>query len=220
MKRDRTEYNKKYREENKEKIKQREKKYREENKEKIKRKTEENKENRKEYYKINKEKHKILTSEYYLLHKEDIKDRVKKYNIENKEKIKLKHKEYYNSNKEKLNKYRRDYNKHKIDSDPLFKLRMCIRSLISVSFKNKFTKKSKKTIEILGCSFFEFKKYIENLFDENMNWENYGKYWQLDHIIPISWAIDKEELYKLNHYTNFQPLYWVDNVNKGNKFKG
>lgn len=97
---------------------------------------------------------------------------------------------------------------------------MCIRSLISVSFKNKFTKKSKKTKEILGCSFLEFKIHIENLFDENMSWKNYGKYWQLDHIIPISWAINKEELYKLNHYTNFQPLYWVDNVNKGNKFKG
>ena len=47
-----------------------------------------------------------------------------------------------------------------------------------------------------------------------MNWGNYGggnkKYynisWDLDHIIPLSIANTEEELYKLNHYTNFQPL--------------
>ena len=46
-----------------------------------------------------------------------------------------------------------------------------------------------------------------------MNWENKGKYngnfnsgWDLDHIIPISSAKNKEEIYKLNHYTNYQPL--------------
>jgi hypothetical protein len=30
--------------------------------------------------------------------------------------------------------------------------------------------------------------------------------WDLDHIIPISSAKTKEDLIKLNHYTNLQPL--------------
>ena len=49
-----------------------------------------------------------------------------------------------------------------------------------------------------------------------MNWENAGK-WHLDHIYPVSLAKDEEELLKLNHYTNFQPLWAVDNIKKGNK---
>ncbi len=51
-----------------------------------------------------------------------------------------------------------------------------------------------------------------------MTWDNHGTYWHLDHKIPASWASSEEELYKLNHYTNFQPLYWLDNLIKGNRY--
>jgi hypothetical protein len=50
-----------------------------------------------------------------------------------------------------------------------------------------------------------------------MYWENYADYWQLDHKIPISWAKNEEEVYELNHYTNFQPLFWKENISKGNR---
>ena len=82
--------------------------------------------------------------------------------------------------------------------------------------KNRFTIKSKKTVEILGCSFEEFKLYLENKFDKKMNWDNQGSYWHMDHIKPISLAKTEEEVYELNHYTNFQPLYWKDNLTKSN----
>ena len=49
-----------------------------------------------------------------------------------------------------------------------------------------------------------------------MTWNNYGE-WELDHIIPISSATTEEEVYKLNHYTNFQPLWMSENRKKGNK---
>ena len=52
-----------------------------------------------------------------------------------------------------------------------------------------------------------------------MNWKNYGE-WHLDHIIPISYAKKEEEIYELNHYTNFQPLWAKDNLSKGNRFIG
>ena len=33
-----------------------------------------------------------------------------------------------------------------------------------------------------------------------------NKTWDLDHIIPISLAETEEDIIRLNHYTNFQPL--------------
>ena len=53
-----------------------------------------------------------------------------------------------------------------------------------------------------------------------MCWNNYATYWQLDHIIPISWAKTEEDVYKLNHYSNFQPLNWLKNIKKSNKYSG
>jgi hypothetical protein len=103
--------------------------------------------------------------------------------------------------------------KARLKTDPLFKLTCNIRSLISSSIKRGYSKKSKKTTEILGCNFEEFKTYIESKFETWMSWEKYGRYngelnygWDIDHIIPISSAKTEEDVINLNHYTNFQPL--------------
>jgi len=57
-----------------------------------------------------------------------------------------------------------------------------------------------------------------------MNWNNWGIYtgnynenWQLDHISPSSIGTTEEEIIKLNHYTNFQPLCSRKNLEKSNK---
>ena len=58
-----------------------------------------------------------------------------------------------------------------------------------------------------------------------MSWDNYGKYngefnygWDIDHIKPISSAKTKEEIIKLNHYTNLRPLCSKENLDKKDKF--
>ncbi len=173
------------------------KKYWEENKEII-------KEKKKEYRKNNKELVSQQKREYY-----------KNLSPEKKEELKIRKRELYHKNNYKEKKS--EYVKDKLDVDPFFKMKFNIRSLIRNAFKRGFTSKSKKTVEILGCSFEDFKLHLESKFDENMNWENHGTYWELDHIIPISSAKTEEEVYKLNHYTNFQPLYWLDNIRKSNK---
>ena len=93
------------------------------------------------------------------------------------------------------------------------KLKMCIRNLINTSINKNGYKKYSKTEKILGCSFEEFKIYIESKFEPWMSWDNRSNFkgsmnegWDLDHIIPISSAKTEEEILKLNHYTNFQPL--------------
>jgi hypothetical protein len=79
--------------------------------------------------------------------------------------------------------------------------------------KNKGVKKKLKTHETLGCTYEYFKSRLESLWEPWMSWENYGLYngelnygWDIDHIIPISSAKTEEELLKLNHFSNLQPL--------------
>ena len=60
-----------------------------------------------------------------------------------------------------------------------------------------------------------------------MSLENYGsckeknctRYWELDHIYPVSKATSEEHLIQLNHYTNFRPLWFEDNRSKHNKIE-
>jgi hypothetical protein len=55
---------------------------------------------------------------------------------------------------------------------------------------------------------------MESQFKEWMSWENHGIIeigivnigWDIDHIIPISSAKTEEDVIRLNHYTNLQPL--------------
>ena len=81
--------------------------------------------------------------------------------------------------------------------------------------------KSKRTQEIVGCTFEELKIYIENQFTEGMSWDNYGiDGWHVDHIKPLAVANSQEEIISLNHYTNLQPLWALDNLKKGATFDG
>ena len=161
----------------------------------------ENKENLKEYYKL-----------YYLNNNKQIKE----YQKENKENIAKRKKEYYLNNKEKTLETIRKYNLKRRKTDSLYKLRGNLRTLIQKSIKKQGYSKKSKTFNILGCSFEEFKIHLENKFTKGMTWENQGK-WHMDHIYPVSLAKDEEELIMLNHYTNFQPLWAIDNLKKGNK---
>jgi hypothetical protein len=51
-----------------------------------------------------------------------------------------------------------------------------------------------------------------------MSWENYGFYgWHIDHKIPLDAGKTEEEIYKLCHFTNLQPLWGDINIKKGKK---
>ena len=74
----------------------------------------------------------------------------------------------------------------------------------------------------LGCAKDFFFDYIEKLWLPGMSWENYGFFgWHLDHIIPLASVVNPlsnvEEFKKLLHHTNYQPLWWADNISKGKK---
>ena len=156
----------------------------------------------------NKDRENELARERYKLNSETKKARVKKYKENNTEKIRIKNAEY--RKQRKLN-------------DPQYNFSESIRKGILNSFKKHSYKKTSKTHEILGCSFEEFKNHIESQFEDWMNWDNrglateYKTKWVIDHIIPLDTAKTKEDLIKLNHYTNLRPLCSKENRDKSNK---
>jgi hypothetical protein len=164
---------------------------------------------RKEYYEKNKDIIKEKRNQYYINNKE----KIKKYLINNKEKIRGYQKKWEKENKERINKRKSEYEKNRKLIDPLFKIKKNIKNMVSRSIKRSGNYKKSKTIEIIGCSYEEFKTYLESKFEDWMNWGNYGKYngnerygWDIDHVTPLKSAHTEEDIIKLNHYTNLQPL--------------
>ena len=174
----------------------------------------------KEYYDINKDFLLSRMKENYLNNLDDRKQRNKKYReehrddlneysrvyrIENSDKIK----EYKEENKDYLKEYNTKYWSIRMKSDELFRFKSIMRKNINSLIKNK----SKSTQEIIGCSFKELKVHLESKFEDWMSWENYGLFngyydfgWDIDHIIPLSSAKSEEDVTKLCHFTNLQPL--------------
>jgi hypothetical protein len=122
-------------------------------------------------------------------------------------------KQYYLNNKEYFSNYKRK----KYNNDDLFKLMSLIRNRIRGFIKLKNVIKNSPTFSVVGCSPEFLKKYLEQKFTEGMSWELMGKHIHIDHIVPLSSANTEEEIYKLCHYTNLQPLWAEDNLRKSNK---
>lgn len=170
---------------------------------------------------------------YVKKHKNKNLENSKKWQKENKEKAYANHAKYRENNRERVNliskasreragedglERRRKRSKERKTSNPIFKMSENIRSLIIISFKKKDFIKKSKTEQILGCSLKEFSEYILSLCPEGVTLKDFGRYgYQIDHVIPISSAKTEEEIVRLNHYTNLQPLFWRGNISKRDK---
>lgn len=167
---------------------------------------------------------------YGVVSSEKIYEYNKKYYSDNEEREKKKSKQWYKRNKEHKKQYYQK-NKEKINKqikerrklDPLIKLANNLRTRINRALKSKFWNKNNHLKEYLGCTLEELKLHLENQFTEGMTWQNHGnwhpeiKRWHIDHKIPLDSAKTREELYKLCHYKNLQPLWADDNLSKGKK---
>lgn len=142
----------------------------------------------------------LLSNQYYKGHKDSLKITQELYRTNNKEKIKVGMRLAMKKHRAKNNNYR---------------LRDNIQTLLRYHIKNK----TQSVIKYIGCTLQEYNDHIESKFKPEMNWNNYGVYWEIDHIIPIS-SFDlsiSEEANKAFHFTNTQPLTITENRRKSNK---
>ena len=148
----------------------------------------------------------------YLKNRDKIIERVKKRYELKKDEILLYVRVWHKKNRNYLN----EYCVRKRKENPIKRLILNQRTRVSKAFRRMGFSKSNSTREILGAEWDVVRNHIEKQFKENMSWENYGE-WVIDHIIPLSSAKTEEELLRFCHYTNLQPLWWLENNKKFNK---
>lgn len=121
------------------------------------------------------------------------------------------------ANQERHIAYAKKYNNDRKKTDTKFKLLSSVRSLVYNHIVNRDFKKRDRIETLLGCRFDDFLLYIENQFQPEMSWENYGDIWTLDHVCPCNQSKNESELLKLQYFKNWSPCYKRDNLIKGDK---
>lgn len=133
-----------------------------------------------------------------------------KWEENNKEKAKKLRSAWYQENKEKINQ---KYNaRYRDDID--FKLHKNYQRRI-----NSMIDKNQSTYRYLGCDSELFKKWLIYCFDNDMNINNHGTYWHMDHVIPISKfdLKNKEDVYLCFNWRNVTPYQKNMNMSKNDK---
>jgi len=118
-------------------------------------------------------------------------------------------KKWREENKERSNEIMRTHYHKVLKYDTLYKLRHSVGARISKGLKLRGQTKLGSAESYIGCTYEELVVHLEKQFIEVMSWDNYGK-WQIDHIIPLA----KKGSF---HYTNLQPLWKEDNLEKSDK---
>jgi hypothetical protein len=87
------------------------------------------------------------------------------------------------------------------------KLKWKLRSNMTQSINRCLFKKKRITSsKILGYTHDDLKNHLTSKFTSEMNWKNYGTYWNIDHIIPINWFLN-------NNITDPRIINSLDNLN-------
>lgn len=159
-----------------------------------------------EYYLENKEESASLTRQWRLDHPEEMRGYRKKW-----------------AEKDKIENPDRKliYITEKRRTDPQVRIKDTLRARLRAALKEGF--KSGSAVRDLGCSIEYFKGYLEAKFVEGMSWGNYGKghgKWNIDHIFPISAynLTDRQHVLLACNYLNLQPLWFEDNMSKGDSY--
>lgn len=122
--------------------------------------------------------------------------------------------------REKQRPARAAYARSRRREDVAFRLTGNLRRRLHYSLTSK--RKARKTLDFLGCSVSDLMEHLESMFKEGMAWDNYGTYWEVDHIKPcVSFDLSiKEEQEKCFHFSNLQPLNKRENRVKNSWYNG
>lgn len=107
-------------------------------------------------------------------------------------------------------------------TNPQYKIACNLRTRINAATRARRAKPSASTIDLLGCSIRQLRAQLESQFTDGMTWEKFmaGEI-HIDHIRPCaSFDLTKpSEQKKCFHHSNLQPLWAEDNHRKHAKWE-
>lgn len=119
---------------------------------------------------------------------------------------------------EKYRQYWREWNKKQRSINPEFKCLCAMRSGFRQFLKQKGCTKTSRTMAIIGCTPQQLRDHLESQFVRGITWENYGKVWHIDHIVPVShFGISEDEIARAWNWQNLRPLSARRNMSEGNR---
>lgn len=124
-----------------------------------------------EWREAHKEQKRAYDKNYYTEHKEQRKAYLRAYKLKNPDKEKIWAENY----KERKNARRL--------SNPKLRLDRIFDSVVWSVLSGRNISNSRIT-EFVSYNSTELRQYLEQQFTSEMTWDNYGSYWELDHIIP------------------------------------
>ena len=199
----------------------------------------------KDYYQKNKELVKSRVADYVDRNREKVNARHREYHVKNRVECNLRSQQYKEDHQEERKEYSRRYAEKNRDeikkkkriaskqpqyrkkrneqqaeryrNDKAYKLTVLLRTRMNSALKGK--SKTGSAVRNMGCTGQEACDCLESLFDEQMTWDNWGSYWEVDHIYPIAAANlqDRVEFIAVNNWQNLQPLEAISNLKKGDK---
>jgi len=150
-------------------------------------------------YKMRNKKH---ISSYNHEYKKEHKDEIKKYN-----------KNYNINNRETIQKRQTIYQRKKKEIDPSFRMGLILRRRLAGFINGNDNKSNRK---LFGCNHTFFIKWMEFQFSEEMNFDNRGDCWHMDHVDPCNTfdLTDEEEQKLCFHWSNTRPLEAEENLSR------
>jgi len=125
-------------------------------------------------------------------------------------------KRWRENNKDYLRKYRNKYSLEKYNTDLKYKLSVICRSFLRRCLYSK--SKGERTKDVLMYNTDKLKQRLEYQFTREMNWSNYGSYWNIDHRKPISHFKVGTPIYVINSLINLKPVVKEFNYSKQDRF--
>lgn len=167
----------------------------------------------KKRYASNKQEYLRQQREYRVKNADAIRERRRRYRQRNASKIKVAKQIYAANNKDKIAKALANRRANNPIARMANSMRRSIRRYLDAGQKGEMS-----SFEIIGCSKDDLRKHLESKFRDGMTWQNYGKHWHIDHIVPLISAKSSDEIKRLCHWTNLQPLTAFENISKGSKW--
>jgi hypothetical protein len=92
-----------------------------------------------------------------------------------------------------------------------------IKKSLAARLRNVLNKNT-TTMDYIGCNIQYFREWLEYNFTKEMNWDNYGTFWSIDHIIPVCKfdLTDETQKFQCWNWSNMVPVSINFNSSKKN----